>query len=298
MATSANSIGVIILGNSGAGKSFLGNVILGSDAFKHEFRVRAVTTETEFRQTTLNGQVYAIYNIPGLIEAKQERIDLNIREIDTAFQQHPNAVIFFVFGTNYGRPKPEDIVAFEAINRAYPLSQKSLIVVINGLNPDRPKDYDQEALVEITELLTMHLPHVCFVNHITQPNEKAPLRRKLTETILAAVPKFHRKKENIVLRAAEISKLTKQIAEFQAQIQEDREKHRLEVERLRKEFEEREAQQRMQQQQLMANFQNQIAALQQQNQQNAATQAELQRLIDQHKRDADEKRGKQLRLRV
>jgi ABC-type glutathione transport system ATPase component len=63
--------GLIILGNSGVGKSFLCNVLLGYEAFKHEFSARSVTHKTEFKEVTLNDDVYAIFNIPGLIEADQ-----------------------------------------------------------------------------------------------------------------------------------------------------------------------------------------------------------------------------------
>jgi hypothetical protein len=247
MATSNNSIGVIILGNSGVGKSFLGNVILGRETFKHQYQVNAVTIKTEYQESPFNGQTYAIYNIPGLIEAEQERIDLNKREIDVAFRQHPNAVVLYVFSTNNGRIRNEDVVAFNALNAAYPLGQKSLVVVINGVNPNRPNDYEAQTITLLSGLLKMHLPHICFVNHINHPSEKEPLGHELVQAITSAMPKIHNKVQEIDLQAGEISKLTKQIAEFQKQIEQDREKHRLEMEKMKKEFEERERQQKAEQ---------------------------------------------------
>ncbi|CAF4167501.1 unnamed protein product, partial [Rotaria sordida] len=240
---SDNSVGVIILGNSGAGKSFLGNVILGREAFKHQYQVDAVTIKTEYQESSYNGQTYAIYNIPGLIEAEQERIDLNKREIDVSFRQHPNAVVLYVFGANNGRIRNEDVVAFNAINTAYPLSDKSLVVVVNSVNPNRPNDYEATTRTRLSSLLKMHLPHLCFANQINQPSEKKSLREQLVQTITCAMPKIHKKVQEINLQAAEISKLTKQIAEYQKQIDQHRESYRLEVEKLKKEFEERERQQ-------------------------------------------------------
>jgi DNA replication protein DnaC len=63
--------GLIILGNSGVGKSFLANILLGREAFKHEFSARSVTHRTEFQEITFDDRDYAIFNIPGLIEADQ-----------------------------------------------------------------------------------------------------------------------------------------------------------------------------------------------------------------------------------
>ncbi len=66
-----NKLGLIILGNSGVGKSFLANILLGHEAFKHEFSAQSVTHRTEFEEITLDDHDYAIFNIPGLIEADQ-----------------------------------------------------------------------------------------------------------------------------------------------------------------------------------------------------------------------------------
>jgi DNA replication protein DnaC len=66
-----NQFGLIILGNSGVGKSFLANILLDKDIFKHEFSARSVTHRTEFQEITIGDHRYAIFNVPGLIEADQ-----------------------------------------------------------------------------------------------------------------------------------------------------------------------------------------------------------------------------------
>ncbi|CAF3947525.1 unnamed protein product, partial [Rotaria sp. Silwood1] len=254
MAAASKSAGIIILGNSGVGKSFIGNVILGEEAFKHEFRVNAVTTKSEYQECSFNGQTYAVYNIPGLIEADQERIDINKREIGIAFKQHPYAVILYAFGHQNGRIRNEDVVAFNAINDAYPFSQKSLVIIVNGLNSNRPHDYEAETKEALNRLLKMNLPHICFVSHIDSPNEKLALRRQLIQTVATAMPKTHKKEHEINLQAADLAKLTKQIAEFQKQIQEDRERHRLEMIELETECEKRERRQKAEYQKLLRKY--------------------------------------------
>ena len=42
--------GVIILGNTGVGKSFLCNIMIGVDKFKHEYSPTSVTSKTEFAE--------------------------------------------------------------------------------------------------------------------------------------------------------------------------------------------------------------------------------------------------------
>jgi DNA replication protein DnaC len=70
-ASDSNQFGLIILGNSGVGKSFLANILLDKDVFKHEFSARSVTHRTEFQEIRIEDHRYAIFNIPGLIEADQ-----------------------------------------------------------------------------------------------------------------------------------------------------------------------------------------------------------------------------------
>ena len=107
-----NQFGLIILGNSGVGKSFLANILLGREAFKHEFAARSVTHLTEYQEITVDDRDFAIFNIPGLIEADQvikneetsysmylflflfqNRVDMNKSEIDCAFAVRPNSLI-------------------------------------------------------------------------------------------------------------------------------------------------------------------------------------------------------------
>jgi predicted GTPase len=300
MTASDNSVGVIILGNSGVGKSYLGNVILGREVFKHEYQGTAVTVNTEYQKSSFNKQTYAIYNIPGLIEAEQELIDLNKREIDVAFRQHPNAVVLYVFGTNNGRIRNEDVVAFNALNEAYPFSQKSLVVIVNNVNPNRPKDYEDKTRTALSSLLKMHLPHLCFVMEIRQASEEKLLRQQLEKIITSAMPTIHSKMQEINLQAAEISKLMKQIAEFQKQIAQHREEHRLEVKNLKKEFEERERRQRAEQEarerqlrtEMETKAQQQRAEQAEKERRQGAKQDEFRRKVEKEQQEAKEERKK------
>ncbi|UJR17942.1 hypothetical protein I4U23_004841 [Adineta vaga] len=210
--------GLIILGNSGVGKSFLGNVLLGEDVFTHEFSPRSVTHRTEFKEITFENHRYAIFNIPGLIEADQARVNVNKCEIDHAFSKRPNSLIIYVFGQQNGRIRDEDVVAFTAINKAYPLNIKSLLLVVNGLPEDRPSNYEGEVMLMIQDIIQISVSpeRVCFLNQIDRGNskERQALKEQLLRAIVELTPTKHMKVQDIHLRVDEVAALKQQIEEM------------------------------------------------------------------------------------
>ncbi|CAF1525792.1 unnamed protein product, partial [Didymodactylos carnosus] len=146
--------GLIILGNTGVGKSYLANILLDRDVFKHDCNPGSVTHATEFEDIHIGESNYSIFNIPGLIEADQQRIDLNKCEIHKAFQLRPNSIIIFVFGGGSGgRINDEDVIAFRSINKAYDFTRKSLLLFVNDLPNGRKSEYDGETKIRLETLL-------------------------------------------------------------------------------------------------------------------------------------------------
>lgn len=180
-----NQFGLIILGNAGVGKSFLGNILLGQEAFYHQFSAGSITHNTEFFEIQIGDLVLAIFNIPGLIEADQKRIDLNKREIEKAFLARPNSIILYVFGNQRGRLRDEDIIAFNALNAAYSFRRESLVLALNDLDNDRPSDYEGTTMVLLQQLLPnvdVNERNVCFLNRINRKNSKE--KQSLKEELL------------------------------------------------------------------------------------------------------------------
>jgi hypothetical protein len=202
--------GLILLGNSGVGKSFLANRLLDNDeAFESRFSARSVTRQTEWKDmtTAIGKHIYSVANIPGLVEANQKLIDENRREIMKAFEQCPFAIVLFVFGHKNGRIPDEDLVAFMRINDAYEFSLESLLLIVNGIPSDRPDDYEDKTAQLLHELTHVNRNHIYFIEKTTLEKSKRDIHNRLYEAIAKCEPTYHKKKQDIELLADEISRL-------------------------------------------------------------------------------------------
>ncbi|CAF3672743.1 unnamed protein product, partial [Rotaria socialis] len=241
--------GLILLGNSGVGKSFLGNVILGRDVFEHECSSGSVTHETEFEDYAVGNASYAVFNIPGLIEADQEAVDRNKAEIYKAFQQRPDSVVAFVFaGGSGGRIRDEDIIAFKAINNVYKFQSKSLLLIVNDLPPRRPPKYEGGTLIKLEHHLGIQHIQVCFLDRInnTDEDDREQMRAKLFDAIIRCTPITHKKDGDIQLNVDVLKQLTDESKAQQKTFQEQLAKLQTEIDARQKAFDEYKTQQAQQ----------------------------------------------------
>ncbi|UJR17987.1 hypothetical protein I4U23_004888 [Adineta vaga] len=218
----SNNNGLIILGNTGSGKSFIGNLILGQDFFQHECSASSVTHVTEFQDFREGSKHFSIFNIPGLIEDNQAAVDQNKVEIHKAFEMRPISIVAFVFnGGAGGRIKEEDIVAFEAINKAYSFESKSLLLIVNDLPSNRPPQYEGETTVKLQNLLNLPDVKVCFLDRIDTNNQqnRQVLRRKLLKAVLDRISKVHRKQREIQLRLDQLKEMKAEWKRKQSQLE-------------------------------------------------------------------------------
>jgi hypothetical protein len=207
---SAIKPGLILLGNSGVGKSFLANRLLDDDeAFESKFSARSVTRHTEWKDmtTAIGKHIYSVANIPGLVEANQKLIDENRHEIMKAFEQCPFAIVLFVFGHKNGRIPDEDLVAFTRINDAYEFPLESLLLIVNGIPSNRPDDYEGKTAELLHELTHVNKNHIYFIEKTTLEKSKRDIHNRLYEAIAKCEPSYHKKKQDIELVADEISRL-------------------------------------------------------------------------------------------
>lgn len=218
---SAATCGLILLGNSGVGKSFLANRLLDDDeAFESTFSARSVTRHTEWKDmsTAIGKRIYSVANVPGLVEANQKLIDENRIEIMKAFEQCPSAIVLFVFSSNNGRLRDEDLVTFSRINDAYEFSTRSLILIINGIPSARPHDYEEKTAQLLQELIHVDKKCIYFIEKTTSEKSKTDIQHLLYEAIAKCEPTHHKKKHDIELLADEISRLKEESKHRQNQL--------------------------------------------------------------------------------
>ena len=137
---------VLCIGNSGRGKSFLSNLILDEAKFSHKTIAASVTSSCEF------GSYYSedvgtivVFNVPGLIEAKEEHWVRNQAAIELALQVIPEAatVVILVSRVVGGRLQDEDTVAFKVVLDYLPtLPADATGLIFNAVDPD---DFKTEA---------------------------------------------------------------------------------------------------------------------------------------------------------
>ncbi|CAF1492314.1 unnamed protein product [Didymodactylos carnosus] len=219
--TITKEIGLITLGNSGVGKSFLANVLLASETFLHKFSINSVTRNTEYKELYISNTSFAIFDVPGLIEKNQERIESNKTQIYKAFEERPTSIILFVFSQTGGRIRDEDLVAFQAISDAYPMTSQSLVFVINNIPdylPDK-ENYEGEMIFFLKEITKMNKINVCFLNQVqNDQNYRLNLmnmRIKLTQFLLNCIPQEHIKQHDIILQADQIKDLKQIVNDVQ-----------------------------------------------------------------------------------
>ena len=138
---------LLVLGNSGVGKSFLCNVLLQQETFTHDYRSTSVTATTTFVAVVIDGVTYVVCNIPGLIEADESNIPRNKKAIVEAFafEKGCPTLVLFVMGVSGGRPRNEDCVAALAVEQYVHLEPHATAVFVNNVNFGRLRGESPEA---------------------------------------------------------------------------------------------------------------------------------------------------------
>ena len=186
---------VLLLGNSGAGKSLLCNAILGEDAFEHKMQGTSCTADNSFSLVELSDGAWAIVcNIPGLIEAETDKIDRNKRAIKAAFELLPGAptAAVFVLSCVGGRPVAQDYQAIRCTCDYVKIADSAMAVVANGVDwaelDDAPEDYRADITLQtraITKRPTLRVDFVGKLAKAVRSNYASAEMRQLQAQLVA-----------------------------------------------------------------------------------------------------------------
>jgi GTPase Era involved in 16S rRNA processing len=214
----SDECGLILLGNSGVGKSFLANRLLDTDIFQTKFSPQSVTRETESKPIEFNGKKYVIYNIPGLIEADQMLINQNIQEIKKAFEMSSNSIVIFIFGQLAGRIQDEQVVTYKLLNAACNFKPESLLILVNNISDEMTEGYEDNVRYLLTNLTGATKDHICFLKQVQTPDDKRQLRETLWKDVTKCMPMNYKMKNDIKLEVGEIPQLKKESKKQQEEL--------------------------------------------------------------------------------
>jgi septal ring factor EnvC (AmiA/AmiB activator) len=149
---------------------------------------------------------------------------MNKAEIHKAFRKRPTSFILYVFGSQGGRIRDEDVIAFNALHKAYEFNLESLVFIINEAPKNRPKDYEGEVIVLLEKLIRMSCKTLCVLESINKnnPYERKTLKEKLFQAIIERMPELHEKKQEIELQLDRVHQAQKEIKALQKAFRENK----------------------------------------------------------------------------
>jgi hypothetical protein len=234
--------GLIILGNSGTGKSYICNMTIGYERFETGSRREAVTTTVEYHRIDAGYCDLLIYNIPGLIESRQEAIDRNKREIAKAFEQTPISVVMFLCTQVDGQPRPDDIIAFKALKEAYKFPSNSLMFVLNNIPSKRPPTYEGRFFTLLKKMLNpipISLEDMFYLDTLnSEDNEKfSATRNRLIHFIAEHHEQEQKLQADIIVRSNELRILREAVRRQYLEAEENKQALELQIKQMTKEYE-------------------------------------------------------------
>lgn len=218
--------GLIILGNARVGKSYLVNVLAGTE-FEHKISATAVTTELQKAEIPLSdGSKLFIFNLPGLVDLQNdETMERNRAATREAFVLCPNSVIGFVFKWKNGSVALEDVTAFNAVNKAYNIQEGSLLFIVNQSESADPK-VEAELTLMLRKLTNKPNVKVEFVPQIQNDDQaqKDRVHVNLLSQLTQLKPALHQESKETPLdlngNAEEVKALENQLKQLEGQLKE------------------------------------------------------------------------------
>ncbi|KAF9152759.1 hypothetical protein DFQ26_000788 [Actinomortierella ambigua] len=144
MSTATN---VLLVGNPGAGKSFLLNSLGGT--FPTGFStVRGLTKASTFCDVNIGGSNIRLWDVPGLLDAKDKIIAHNAKEITNALRASGVFKLIFVLAQMGGRVRREDLYMVGEVMAAIEYSI-DVGLIINKVPNDHWEHYNMNKNIDL-----------------------------------------------------------------------------------------------------------------------------------------------------
>jgi len=220
---------IIIIGNTGVGKSFVVNCLLDDEVFASEERSIAVTSKLEFRKILIEDVTYKIYNIPGLLEDDEEKVKNNKKAIMASLDNKEEVYVFYMLTVEGGRLRSNDLDAYRAFSKAYEVKTTAFAFLVN-------KYENKETLKpSITHRIQTVLSNsnVYYLPKVAESfeNDKQLIQGIMISAIKVMVPHTVRKIGEIVLAGEEIKEIHKLMKEQLVKYEEMIAKNKIEYEK-------------------------------------------------------------------
>lgn len=173
------ALNLYVLGNTGVGKSFLCNCLLGRWEFESKNQADSCTREVSSAEAWIPSPSgsrlpFNVFNIPGLLEADPERVQQNVRLLQSALDRKEPSIIIYVLTTEGGRVRDGDYAAFKALTEAYDIKRTSFVFLVNKLS-----EFDDHHQIKDYIHKVMGIFDVGFVPHY--PMRDAGLKEHVAE---------------------------------------------------------------------------------------------------------------------